>query len=552
MKKLFIGALIIIFLMSAHFVVRADIDQEIAETTKELAKLNADLATKTVNYQEAQKQLEDIRTRIIILSDQIKTGEAALVYQKELLNERVKSYYKNVNVTSLSLVDVLVSENLSESLRKFFYQKSLVDEDKKTIIKVVLYIKNLEDQKAKLAALKIQVDLLAKGLLTSISKIKQQIAVLSARQQALIAQKLASLNISRSAASPGRCIDDRNIEPGFSGTRLALFTYGVPNRIGLNQWGGYGRAQAGQGYDQILHAYYNFDSYDSRNINIKVNNGNGINQGDIIWNGSLEDYIKRIYEVPDGWPAEILKAQTIAARSYAIAATNNGQDSICANENCQVFQTNSKGGSWESAVKDTVGKVMIQGGQPIKAWFSSTHGGYVLSSGEVPGWSATSWTKHTGDFDGSVGSFSDLQNKAYDRNSPWFYCDWGYRSQYNKTAWLKSDELADIINVILLARSDSSTTEHLYQTDKPNPAGTDTWSPDRVKQELINRGGKPFSSINSVSVSADFGSGRTTSVSVSGDGSAPPFDGAEFKNWFNLRAPANIQIVGPLYNIEQK
>jgi len=43
-----------------------------------------------------------------------------------------------------------IKKNLSESLRKFFYQKSLVDDDKRTIIKVVVYIKNLEEIKKKL------------------------------------------------------------------------------------------------------------------------------------------------------------------------------------------------------------------------------------------------------------------------------------------------------------------------------------------------------------------------------------------------------------------
>jgi len=48
---------------------------------------------------------------------------------------------------------------------------------------------------------------------------------------------------------------------------------------------------------------------------------------------------------------------------------------------------------------------------------------------------------------------------------PLVYCDWGGRSDYNKTAWLKSDEVADIVNVVMLARADSSVNEHLYQTD---------------------------------------------------------------------------------------
>jgi hypothetical protein len=144
-----------------------------------------------------------------------------------------------------------------------------------------------------------------------------------------------------------------------------------------------------------------------------------------------------------------------------------------------------------------------------------------------------------------------LASKAYDRESPWFYCDWGSRSQYNKTAWLKSEELADIVNTILLAKVDSSVREHLYQPDNP-PAGTDNWGPDRVKQELGKRGQKAFSSINSGSVSADFSSGRVSQVSFSGDAGDISFSLGEFKDWFNLRAPANIQIVGPLFNIEKR
>ena len=112
--------------------------------------------------------------------------------------------------------------------------------------------------------------------------------------------------------------------------------------------------------------------------------------------------------------------------------------------------------------------------------------------------------------------------------------------------------MADIVNVITLAKLDISVIEHLYQTDKSNPAGTDTWSAEKVKQEIKNRGGNPFNNISSGSVSVDFGAGKTTSVSFQGDAGGASFDGHEFKDWFNLRAPANIQIVGPLYNVERQ
>jgi len=487
MRRFFLLFFLLIVIVPVFFV-RAD---ELEDVTKALESLRKDLNAKESNYQQLNSRLNDIKKRVNNLEVEIgkkeaevKKGEEALDYQKNLLNERARSYYKNINKNSLNLLTVLTSDNLSESLRGFFYQQSLVDQDKNTIIKVVLYIKNLEDikrdletEKLGLSSLKQEIDSQSKILAGQISQTRTQIAQLSARQQDLIAQKQASLNISRSASTLGRCDSDltNGRDPGFS-PRFAMFTYGVPNRVGLNQYGAKGRAEAGQNYETILRAYYNFDEMKkAENIQIKVDGHNTY---------SLEDYVKRIYEVPESWHIEVLKAQAIAARSYALAYTNNGAGSICDSENCQVFHDDPKTGAWDQAVRETEGLTMYQGGSPIKAWYSSTHGGYVFSSGEI-GWSGTSWTKHANDFDGSIGSFADLSSRAYDRDSPWFYCDWGSRGEYNKTAWLKSDELADIVNIILLVKNDPSTRDHLYQVDKSNPAGTDTWDFEKVKSEFV-------------------------------------------------------------------
>jgi SpoIID/LytB domain protein len=287
------------------------------------------------------------------------------------------------------------------------------------------------------------------------------------------------------------------------------------------------------------------------NATIKVNDGNGYNTGNIIWSGSLEDYIKRIWEVPDSWTDNnlaALKAQAIAARSYVLAETNNGSKSICANTYCQVFRTNPKGGNWESAVSQTSGQVMVQGGSPIVAYFSSTHGGYVYQSGGTI--SSRPWLKNAKDTsDGNINSFSDLQSKAYDRESPWFYCDWGGRKQNNNTAWMTSSEMADIVNSILLVQVDSSADPHILQTD--NTSDSNMWNPDKVRQELSSHR-TPFTTINSASVSVDFGGGVTTQIHFSGDAGSVDFGGDVFKKYFNLRAPANIQVVGPLFNVERR
>ena len=559
MKRLiFVIILLLVLLGVGVPVSQAD---QLEDVTKELENLKRDLSGKEINYQKLNTQLNNIKAELVQLSDEIKKkeagvkkGEQALSYQKTLLNERAKSYYKNISKNSISLINILIEENFSKSLQNFFYQKSLVDEDKRTIIKIVLYIKNLEEtkinlekEKNQMAVLQKEVDSQALVLNKEITKTKSRVAELSALQQNLISQKLASLNISRSASSMGRCDSDltNGRDPGFS-PRIAFFTYGVPNRVGLNQYGAYGRAKAGQSEEEILRAYYDFSEikgWDNVQINVE---GFGPY--------SLEEYVKRIYEVPDGWGNDgfaVLKAQAIAARSYVLAYTNNGAGTICATESCQVFHAEPKGGNWERAVNETAGKVLVKDGSPIKAWFSSTHGGYIFSSGEI-GWSNTSWTKHANDFTGSVNSFSDLNSNAYDKESPWFYCDWGSRSDYNKTAWLKPQEVADIANVILLARYSDVDKNHLFQPDKSNPAGTDNWDGEKVKSELRNRGGNPINSVNEVSVSADFGSGRSTTVNISGDTTSVSISASEFKDWFNLRAPANIQIVGPLFNAEKR
>ena len=559
MKRFFVGVFLLVLLLPFLVIVKAD---ELDDINNAINSLKKDLSNKETDYQsinvklnKIKKDISNLEQEIIKKEIEVKKGEQALTYQKELLNERAKSYYKNVNKNSTLFLSVLVADDLSASLRKIFYQKSLVDEDKRTIIKVVLYIKNLEEiknnlevEKLGLARLKQEVDKQSQIVAVQISQTRSKIAELTAKQQQLIAQKLASLGISRSASNIGRCDSDltNGRDPGFS-PKFAFFTYGVPNRVGMNQFGAYGRAKAGQNEEQILHAYYdNFElkkDYD-KGININVDGYGSFN---------IEDYVKRIYEVPDSWGDDgyaALKAQAIAARSYALSYTGNGQRSICATESCQVFKSEPKGGNWERAVNDTAGWVITQDGSPIKAWYSSTHGGYILKTSEI-GWSDTSWTKHANDFDGSVSNFSDLTSKAYDRDSSWFYCDWGSRSQYNKTAWLKQEELADIVNTILLAKVDSSVREHLYQPDNP-PAGTDNWGSDKVKQELRSRGQSPFNSISEGSVSADFSSGRVSSVNFSGDAGNISFSLTEFKDWFNLRAPANIQIVGPLFNIEKR
>src|SRR3989344_569544 len=479
-----------------------------------------------------------------------KEREENLGLREELFEEKTKRHYMVLRQHD-PLAPFILADSAIDLLRQLTIRQRIVEQDQEDILQIAEDIQTLEKDreslktnKASLQVAQGKLDKNAQFLAGEVAKVEKYIAGLSSKQQGLIAQKLASLNLPTSlGAGPLLCTDDRKLDPGFS-PGFAFFTYGIPHRVGLNQYGAYGRANAGQNYQQILNAYFEGVSFEKKpNISLTVKGYEVM---------PLETYLLGIYEMPESWPLEALKAQAIAARSYAWAYTGGGGKEICTTQACQVYKGGNKGGNWEVAVKATEGEVLVSGGEVVTAWYASTFGGYALTSSDV-GWSSRPWTKRLQDTTGGIGNFGDLNEKAYDKSSPCFYAAQGYRKEYAKSAWLKSGEVADIVNVIKLGKSDGGTQKHLSQPDKPNPDGTDTWDAARVRQELSSRGISPYNNVSNISVSDwDTGIGKTNSVSVSGDGGQETFSGEEFKSFFNLRAPANIQIVGPLYNIERR
>jgi len=550
-----------------------DINKQINELTTALNQSVA--ATKPLESQlnAMQSQVQSIKNRVnAIESDMavkkknIDTGYKDLTTKEKILNQTIREYYiKSYYNTPLQIF--LSAGSASEITQILAYQRAKTNQDKSVITSIALTITDLEKRKIalegeqkKLVTLKSNLDSqttklagIVGGAKAYQSQLNSKLAALTAEQQQFIAQKQGTLNIPTSAyTTQGGCSSDltNGKDPGFS-PRFAIFTYGVPHRVGMSQYGAKGRAEAGQNYQAILSAYFPNTSLSTTDqgtqIHVKGTNEYGQSFDDT-W--SIEEYTKHIYEIPASWPGESLKAQAIAARTYGLKIQQD-KGYVLPSQSDQVVKRELNADTWTQAVDATAGQILTNNGAPIQAWFSSTAGGYTFSSGTVWG-SDKPWTKNGPDSSGSINSWSDLANNAFDKQSPWFYCDWGGRSTYGNTAWLKPDELADIANVILLARKDSGTRDHLYQTDKGNPNGTDTWDQARVKQELKNRGGSAYNSISSGSVNPNFGSGTTSSVTLNGDAGSTTFDGNEFKSFFNLRAPANINIVGPLFNLEQR
>ena len=108
----------------------------------------------------------------------------------------------------------------------------------------------------------------------------------------------------------------------------------------------------------------------------------------------MQKYLYGLGEVPSSWPQQTLRAQAMAGRTYAYskmrASTNRGVPCFCSVYDSvadQVFIGEAKRtgsgtywGNWKRAVKTTKKKVILDGGRPIVALYSSSSGGHTESN----------------------------------------------------------------------------------------------------------------------------------------------------------------------------
>lgn len=501
-------------------------------------------------------QLSNISKRITTILAQLKKAEADievreedLAYAQKIFEEKAVNQYKSMRLYD-PLLPFFSSKDAATVFKEIAFRQKAADADRKTmdqyaqdLLKLKTDKETLEKNKISLASMQKQVTEKEKTLASEVSKVESYISSLSAKQNELAALKAGGFSTSVGdtpgtlepcSGKPG---SSNFCDPGFR-PAFAAFSYGAPHRKGMSQYGAYGRAKAGQSAEQILSAYYGGiqlrKDYPT-DINIKVNNYGTVD---------IETYVKRIYEMPIGWTANdsaALKAQAVAARSYALAYTDNGAGSICATESCQVYKPANKGGAWDAAVDATRGWVLVSGGKPFSAWYASTAGGFTFSYSSIGHTTPNLW-------DNTAGNQGGWQNNSYEilGGSPWFYKGW-YKDRSgaacNKTSpWLTSEEMADILNAwkVLYGGAGGDTSRIL-------PISCWGGNPYSMS-DLRNIGG--YTSVSNVSVIYNNG-GYTQTVNITSNKGSESVSGEEFKKAFNLRAPGFIGIKSTLFNIEK-
>jgi stage II sporulation protein D len=104
---------------------------------------------------------------------------------------------------------------------------------------------------------------------------------------------------------------------------------------------------------------------------------------------ALESYLQGVVagEVPYTWPAEALKAQAVAARSYALASLVKGKPfDLYSDPRSQVYLgVAGEKASTTQAVTATAGEVVLYGGKVATTYYFSTSGGKTASAADVFG-----------------------------------------------------------------------------------------------------------------------------------------------------------------------
>ncbi len=544
----------VLFLIINPAITRAD---ELDDINKQLSVLKDDLnksvaATKPLEGQlsSMQKQIASIKQQvvnaeqgIVVKRREIDDGYKRLADKEKIIAQTISAYYIN-SYNDCPICEIFSLENANDITLSLAYQRAKTNQDKQMIMNIALSIGSLEQKKADLersqksliitkASLDEQsakLDKIVAGAKGFQNELSGKIAALSAKQQEILSAK--SGNATFTIGGGGESADEllaskKGFTESAPGGSFGVFSFGAyTHRKGMSQYGARGRAQAGQDFKAILRAYYGKEP-------VGKDTGGDIN---VAGHGSMnfEDrYLLGIAEMPSTWHPEALKAQAVAARTYAYRYKAEGKE-ICTTEACQVFNSGKADNSpqaWKDAVSATKGQVL----EDVVTYYASTHGGFA----SPVGWDTT---------DGAGGG--NFIDKAWDKagGSPWLYKAWWRQGYSNSSStcgrsapWLSSQEMADIINA------------SRFRDDRVTPVTTSCWGGNPYSMDELRAKANGPSSVSGVSVLQ--GNGSSSEVVFQTNIGEIRLSASAFKEAFNLRAPGYVRIPQTgfaFFNIEQK
>ncbi|MGI8423392.1 MAG: SpoIID/LytB domain-containing protein [Chloroflexota bacterium] len=201
---------------------------------------------------------------------------------------------------------------------------------------------------------------------------------------------------------------------------------------------------------------------------------------------SLEDYLRGVVpaEMPASWPSEAVKAQTLAARSYAVfqaRARSSERYDVDDTTSFQVYRgANAEHPVVNQIVDATAGQVIMHGSQIVQAYFFSTCGGWTENNESV--WQSGQplpYLRGIRDVDAS--------GKAYDAESPLATWSTGPLSVAQLEEILNGHEATEIGTLRSIDLSRRTASGRLLTATLVGSAGTKTVRSDTLTARF-NRG----------------------------------------------------------------
>ena len=232
---------------------------------------------------------------------------------------------------------------------------------------------------------------------------------------------------------------------------------------------------------------------------------------------SLEDYVRGVVpgEMPATWPAEALKAQTLAARSYAVWQARARAGERYDVDDTTRFQVylglNAERPNANQIVDATAGQVILAGGGVIQALFFSTCAGWTEHNETVwPTFEPLPYLRGIRDV--------DPNGRAYDAESPHSTWTTGALTAAQLEAMLNADPETEVGRLLSLDLSQRAPSGRLLRIRAAGTGGAKTFRPD-VLMARFNRmrppGVAPLRSTN-------FDLVWTTRPAAETQGGAPP------------------------------
>ncbi|MFC1700255.1 SpoIID/LytB domain-containing protein [Patescibacteria group bacterium] len=526
-----------------------------------IGNLSSDLDVATQQIIQTQASINEVRAELEIINETLDDLRNKLEDKINFRNKLVRNYSKKSTLSDFELfltspdTQIDIDGKLANltgfqySIFVYAFNKATNEETIKIITSLNAEIRSYEEDKKQAEDIKQELEAAERSLVAlkadldiKKAEAEKEAAELAAKEEEYkeelseLQDKILTLKYGDTTGTvgdyeaPGAKTPDPPFKPAF-----AAFSYGAYTHYkGMSQYGAKGRAKDGDSYKDIIEFYYKEDVKEKDDFPDEICVQG---YGDM----DFQDYLYGLAEMPSSWDSDALKAQAIAARSYAYRY-EKADKCICTTQSCQVFsesKSNNPPSEWRNAVDDTKDKI-IDGSTDASGygWYSSTTGGFI----ENVGW----------DVDGN------WPGDAYEKkaDSPWFRKAW-YTKSYNDGStcghphpWLDEEEMADIVNAYMVYTKGSDGEKgHI------SPLTTDCWGGEPYsKSEMrakADKYGDAYGEVYSIDVDVSNG-GYTSRVSVSTNNGSVSMDGQTFKTVFNLRAPSYVAIRSRLFDFEKE